>query len=78
MGLEKVPVVRIDYHNLNIIVHPTNPIDKDSVIGAGLQEVFLKPKSTMHMIKTADGLKPIICLAPLCFISDNTIKTLND
>lgn len=78
MGLQKVPVLRINYMDKRIVVHPceTNKITKNEVIDAGRSGEYLDPKSTMHMIH--DNINniyiPIICMSPLCFIPNHIIN----
>lgn len=75
MGLEKVPVIFVNYSDPDIIVHPFKNTTKNDVINAGLNKNYLEPKSTMHMITDIKSEQyPIICISPLCHIKDSIIN----
>lgn len=78
MGLNKVPVIFINYLDPDIIVHPFKNTTKNDVINAGLNKNYLEPKSTMHMIKDINCEQyPIICIAPVCHIKDSMLNINN-
>lgn len=64
LGWKHVPCLLLDYDAEEIITHPTKSIEKSAVIKAGVEGVYLPPKTTQHMIKDSEGnLYPIACFS---------------
>lgn len=64
LGWRNIPCLLINYESEDIITHPVRPVSKEAVIKAGVEGVYLPPKSTQHMVRDFEGnYHPIACLS---------------
>lgn len=70
LGIKKIPCILINYKSDKIIVNPYKNISKETVLNSALNEKYLPPKSTAHMvIDKHNSFHPIQVISPLVFIN---------
>ena len=71
-NIKEIPVLLINYDNENILTHIENPINKNEIIMKASNKIYLKPKSTKHLIKDIDNIvRPLISISILIDLSLN-------
>jgi L-serine kinase (ADP) len=71
LGVKNIPVIFIDYNDISIRTHNEKSLQlsKKNLIENSLKNKLYDPKSTIHEVKTIDGIwKPIILLSNLAEI----------